>query len=101
MPPPPQMGGGPGAITWVEVFAVLPFGNRTTILTLTGDQLRQAFVVRLATNDFMYTGGDGYTVLAQGTNVLQPGDGLLDVVVDHIKANSPVSAAIEGRIIEN
>ena len=29
----------PGEITWGEVFAVLPFGNRTTILTLTGDQL--------------------------------------------------------------
>ena len=27
----------PGEITWGEVFAVLPFGNRTVILTLTGD----------------------------------------------------------------
>ncbi len=25
--------------------------------------------VRLVTNDFMFTGGDGYTVLAQGTDV--------------------------------
>ena len=32
--------------------------------------------VRFVTNDFMYTGGDGYTVLTQGTNVLQPGDAL-------------------------
>ena len=41
---PPTAGEQPGEITWGEVFAVLPFGNRTTILTLTGDQLRQAFV---------------------------------------------------------
>ena len=34
----------PGEITWGEVFAVLPFGNRTTILTLTGAQLEQAFL---------------------------------------------------------
>ncbi len=29
--------------------------------------------VRLVTNDFMYTGGDGYTIFGQGTDVLQPG----------------------------
>ncbi len=30
----------------------------------------------------MFTGGDGYTVFAQGTNVLQPGDALLDVSIE-------------------
>ena len=115
----------PGEITLGEVFAVLPFGNSTVILTLTGAQLaagvRQRVqprlqpgdlhrslsaglrtggdvhlqrddagghqhgedargprpvtpigptdTVRLVTNDFMFTGGDGYTVLAQGTDV--------------------------------
>ena len=34
----------PGEITWGEMFAVLPFGNRTVILTLTGAQLQQAFL---------------------------------------------------------
>jgi 2',3'-cyclic-nucleotide 2'-phosphodiesterase (5'-nucleotidase family) len=153
---PPSAGEAPGEITWGEVFAVLPFGNRTVILTLTGAQLEQAFLngfspacdpliatgrfpqvsglrvtytcngttpvitgmwkapdgptgtltpigptdsVRLVTNDFMYTGGDGYTALAQGTDVLQPGDALLDVVVDYIAANSPVDPAVEGRIV--
>ena len=41
---PPSAGEQPGEITWGEVFAVLPFGNRTTILTLTGAQLRTAFL---------------------------------------------------------
>ena len=41
---PPSAGEAPGEITWGEVFAVLPFGNRSTILTLTGDQLRTAFL---------------------------------------------------------
>ncbi|HEX5014854.1 MAG TPA: 5'-nucleotidase C-terminal domain-containing protein [Candidatus Limnocylindrales bacterium] len=41
---PPSAGEQPGEITWGEVFAVLPFGNRSTILTLTGTQLRAAFV---------------------------------------------------------
>ena len=55
--------------------------------------------VRFVTNDFMFTGGDGYTVFTQGTNVLQPGDDLLQVAVDYVAANSPVGPVVEGRII--
>jgi 2',3'-cyclic-nucleotide 2'-phosphodiesterase (5'-nucleotidase family) len=153
---PPTAGEQDGEITWGEMFSVLPFGNRTVILTLTGAQLEQAFIngftpfcnpaistgrfpqvsglkvtfacngttpqvtgmwktpqgingpatpigpndsVRFVTNDFMYTGGDGYTIFAQGTNVLQPGDDLLQVAIDYIAANSPVGPVVEGRII--
>jgi 2',3'-cyclic-nucleotide 2'-phosphodiesterase (5'-nucleotidase family) len=155
---PPSAGEKPGEITWGEVFAVLPFGNRSTILTLTGTQIREAFVngftpkcdatfaggtgrfpqisglkvqfhcngklpvidnvwkapngvtgtltpigptdtVRIVTNDFMFTGGDGYTVFAAGTNVAQPGDDLLQVTVDYITANSPVDPRVDGRIV--
>ena len=154
---PPSAGEQPGEITWGEMFAVLPFGNRTVILTLTGADLRAAFVngftpfcqpgfpggtgrfpqisglkvefscsgttpvvvgmwkapngvggtltpigptdsVRLVTNDFMYGGGDGYTVFANGTNVAQPGDGLLEIAVDYVAANSPVDPVVDGRI---
>ena len=109
---------------------MLPFGNRTVILTLTGAKLQEAFTngfppsatrpistgrfpqisglkvqfhcggavardrrdvegaeraggtltpigpadtVRFVTNDFMYTGGDGYTAFAAGTDVASPG----------------------------
>ncbi len=41
---PPSAGEQPGEITWGEVFAVLPFGNRTVIETLTGAQLAQALL---------------------------------------------------------
>ncbi len=47
----------------------------------------------------MLTGGDGYTVFANGTDVLQPGDALLDVSIDYVTANSPVNPAVEGRIV--
>jgi 2',3'-cyclic-nucleotide 2'-phosphodiesterase (5'-nucleotidase family) len=156
---PPSAAEGPCEITWGEMFSVLPFGNRTVILTLTGAQLEQAFLngftpacdpnftggtgrfpqvsglkvtytcngttpavtgmwktpqgiggpetpigpndpVRFVTNDFMYTGGDGYTVFTQGTDVLQPGDALLDVAVDYVDANSPVGPVVEGRIVK-
>jgi 2',3'-cyclic-nucleotide 2'-phosphodiesterase (5'-nucleotidase family) len=41
---PPSAGEQPGEITWGEMFAVLPFGNRSVILTLTGAQLQTAFL---------------------------------------------------------
>lgn len=152
---PPSAGEQPGEITWGEVFSVLPFGNSTVELTLTGAQLRTALIngfapvcdsaistgrfpqvsglqitfdcngttpvitslarvaddqtvtpigdddaVRIVTNDFMFTGGDGYTVLSEGTDVAQTGDVLLQLVVDHIEANSPVSAEEDGRITQ-
>jgi 2',3'-cyclic-nucleotide 2'-phosphodiesterase (5'-nucleotidase family) len=157
---PPSAGEADGEVTWGEVFAVLPFGNRTTLLTLTGTQLEAAFfngfkpvcdpafasltgrfpqisglkatfhcnginpvidgmwktpdgiggpqtpigpadTVRIVTNDFMFGGGDGYTIFASGTNVAQPGDGLLEVTVDYITANSPVAPVVEGRIVRS
>jgi 2',3'-cyclic-nucleotide 2'-phosphodiesterase (5'-nucleotidase family) len=55
--------------------------------------------VRLVTNDFMFTGGDGYTMLASGTDVLLPLDDLLQVAIDYIAANSPVGPVVEGRIV--
>lgn len=154
---PPSAGEQPNQITWGEVFAVLPFGNRTVILTLTGAQLEQAMrngfspvcdpliatgrfpqvsglklsfhcdgtspvvdgmwktpagvngpatpigptdTIRFVTNDFMLTGGDGYTAFNQGTNVQQPGDALLDVTNEYIKVNSPVGPIVEGRIVQ-
>ena len=56
--------------------------------------------VRFVTNDFMFTGGDGYTVFSQGTDAAQPGDDLLDVAVEYVTANSPVSPVVEGRIVK-
>jgi 2',3'-cyclic-nucleotide 2'-phosphodiesterase (5'-nucleotidase family) len=154
---PPSAGEQACEITWGEMFAVLPFSNRTVILTLTGAQLRRAFEngfspvcnsaiatgrfpqisgiratyscngttpevtgmwktpngiggaetpigatdqVRLVTNDFMWTGGDGYTVFTEATNVAQPGDDLLEVSIDYVAAHSPVNPAVEGRIVK-
>ena len=154
---PPTAGEQPGEITWGEMFAVLPFGNRTVILTVTGAQLTADLLnglspacdplintgrfpqvsglkityscsgttptitglwktptgpggtltpvgptdtVRLVTNDFMYTGGDGYTSLALGTDVQQPGDALLDVAIDWVADNSPVAPVVDGRIVK-
>jgi len=53
---------------------------------------------RVATNDYVYQGQDGYTVFQQGTNVSLLGFILHELVAAFIKANSPVSPHVEGRI---
>ncbi|MYD10413.1 MAG: multifunctional 2',3'-cyclic-nucleotide 2'-phosphodiesterase/5'-nucleotidase/3'-nucleotidase [Chloroflexi bacterium] len=56
-------------------------------------------VYRVATNDYMRSGGDGYAILV--TNAMNPydqGSPLDQVVADYIAASSPLSAALEGRI---
>jgi 2',3'-cyclic-nucleotide 2'-phosphodiesterase (5'-nucleotidase family) len=58
--------------------------------------LGPADTVRLVTNDFMFGGGDGYTIFASGTDVAQPGDDLLRVAIDWISAHSPVDPVVEG-----
>lgn len=152
---PPSAGEQPCEITWGEMFAVLPFGNRTMIATYTGDQLTAAFMngfspfcnsaiatgrfpqisglkaqfhcngttpvidgiwkapngvggpltligptdtIRLVTLDFMFGGGDGYTMLSGGTNVANPGDDLLELAIAYVTAHSPVAPVVDGRI---
>ena len=61
--------------------------------------LDPAAVYRVATNDYMRSGGDGYAILV--TNAMNPydqGSPLDQVVADYIAANSPLSVALEGRI---
>ena len=153
---PESAGEGPCVITLGELFAVLPFGNATVVETLTGAQMKTAFLngfrpfcdgvtstgrfpqiaglkvefhcngavavidnlwkapdgptgtltpvldtdtVRFVTNDFMYTGGDGYTIFGAGTDVKLTGDLLLDVMEDYVAANSPVDPVVEGRVV--
>ena len=55
--------------------------------------------VRLVTNDFLYTGGDGYTALMGGTDVVILDRTLLELFADYVSAESPVAPVVEGRIV--
>ena len=54
---------------------------------------------RVATINFLLAGGDGYTVLSQGTNKLDTGLLDVDVTTEYVVARSPVNPQVEGRII--
>jgi 5'-nucleotidase / UDP-sugar diphosphatase len=52
----------------------------------------------VVTNNFLLAGGDGYAVLAQGTDKYDTGFIDVDVTADYIRAHSPVNPQVEGRI---
>jgi 5'-nucleotidase len=54
---------------------------------------------RMVTNSFLIAGGDGYTVLGQGTNKIDTGLLDIDVTAEYIAAHSPVNPQVEGRIV--
>jgi 5'-nucleotidase/UDP-sugar diphosphatase len=54
----------------------------------------------VATNDFMRRGGDGYTVFRdRAVDPYDFGPGLDEALAGYIRANSPVRAATDGRIV--
>jgi 5'-nucleotidase len=79
----------------------LPAGSRVTSITVaaTGQPLDPAANYRVATNDFMYNGGDNYTMFKQGTNpVIYSDQVLYDVLSGYFRQFSPINQQIEGRI---
>jgi 5'-nucleotidase len=142
----------PGDVTLGDVLTVLPFGNLTSTLKLSGKDLQAALengvsqvetgggrfpqvsglrftadlskpagsrilsvevldekgnsqpldpaaIYTVATNDYMRSGGDGYTMLKDNaTDAYDFGRPLDEVLADYIQQNSPVSTDVEGRI---
>lgn len=78
-----------------------PVGDRVRSVTgaATGEPLDPNAAYRVVTNDFMYNGGDEYTTFQQGMNPTIYSDILLsDAMVDYLRAESPITQRVEGRI---
>lgn len=78
-----------------------PDGDRVVSLLVGGASVDPDKLYRLATNDFLARGGDGYTALVGARMIVGPNDALLVSrhVVDHIRKLGTVSAKLEGRVI--
>jgi 5'-nucleotidase len=68
-----------------------PTGSRILSMTLNGTPINPAASYRVTVNSFLASGGDNFFVLAQGTNRQNAGFNDLNVLVDYLQANSPVS----------
>ncbi len=85
-------------VTW-SFNPTRPFGSRVTSVTVNGAPLDPTGTYRVATNNFMATGGDRFTTLTQGTSVVDTGVNLVDTVVRYLNASSPVDPQVEGRLV--
>ena len=76
----------------------LPAGSRVQSVALDGGTpiQRDGTVYTLATNDFVNLGGDGYTVLADGTGTTR--EVMADVLLAYIQQQGSVAPVIDGRI---
>ena len=79
-----------------------PRGTRVLDVKVAGKPLDPGAIYRLATNEYMMAGGDGYASLIKGKPIVDASGGPLmaNVVMDYITARGSVSPVLEGRIVE-
>lgn len=79
-----------------------PKGQRVLNVTVGGRPLDTSATYRVATNDYMLGGGDGYAALSKGRTVIDGSGGMLlsNVVMAYIEGRKTVAPRVEGRITE-
>ena len=75
-------------------------GARVQTVTVNGKPLDPAATYKLATNDYMIGGGDGYTAFGKGKVLVDPSAAHLMAsdVIDYITAKKTVDVKVDGRI---
>ena len=75
-------------------------GSRVQTVTVNGKPLDPAATYKLATNDYMIGGGDGYTAFSKGKVLVDPSAAHLMAsdVIDYITAKKTIDAKVDGRI---
>jgi len=77
-----------------------PAGSRVVAVEVAGKPLDPQATYRVATNDFMLRGGDGYTAFAEGEVILNELEGklLADDVMAFIGKAGTIAPKVEGRV---
>ena len=77
-----------------------PAGERVVEVLVGGAPLDDAATLKLATNDFIGEGGDGYAMLIDKPRIIDANAGSLMArqVIDHIDAAGTIAPAAEGRV---
>ncbi|KFE34575.1 bifunctional metallophosphatase/5'-nucleotidase [Thioclava atlantica] len=80
--------------------ASAPAGSRVVSVTVGGEPLDKDKLYKVATNDYMLSGGDGYTALGGGKVLVNAGNGNLmaNDVINYIEAKGTVAPKLDGRI---
>jgi 2',3'-cyclic-nucleotide 2'-phosphodiesterase (5'-nucleotidase family) len=85
----------------VEFDARAPVGSRVVSVQVNGEPLDPARRYKVATNNFMLAGGDGYSAFGKGRVLIGPTDGklLANEVMAYVRQRAPVAPRPEGRIV--
>ncbi len=74
-----------------------PAGSKVSGMKINGVAVEPATTYRVTVNNFLAAGGDGFTTLTAGTNLLT-GEIDLDAFIAYLGANSPVAPGPQNRI---
>ena len=85
----------------IEADVQRPPGSRLTAIRVGKEPLDDARTYRVAVNDFLSRGGDGYTMFADASRLLPDPDAplLINEVMDYVRALGTVRTGVEGRIV--
>jgi 2',3'-cyclic-nucleotide 2'-phosphodiesterase (5'-nucleotidase family) len=77
-----------------------PAGSRIVGVEVGGAPLEMGRMYKLATNDYVQGGGDGYEALSRGKPLIDASGATLmaSMVMDYIAKKGEVAPAVEGRI---
>ena len=84
-----------------EVELKEPVGSRVKSVRIDGRPLDPAKTYRLATNDFMGRGGDGYRAFVGAKNLIDASASQLmaSQVIDHVAKAGTIAPKVEGRVV--
>jgi len=77
-----------------------PKGARVLAVTVGGKPLDNARTYKVATNDYIARGGDGYAVFKRGKVIIDAAGGTLMAtqVINHVARLGTIAPKVEGRI---
>ena len=86
----------------IEVDPKRAAGDRIVAISVGGAPLDDARIYKVAINDFLARGGDGYVWFRDAKHVLPEGDSplLANAVMAHVKSLGTIRNAVEGRILQ-
>ncbi len=99
----PDAAGGFPQVSGVTVAAdaARPAGQRIVTIAIGGVPLDEARIYKLATNDFLARGGDGYLSFREGKQIIRDYDGPLmaNEVMAYLRKTGTVRAGAGGRVV--
>jgi len=85
----------------IEADVSKPAGRRVVSIKVAGEPVQESVFYKVATNDFMARGGDGYVTFRDAKQLIRDFDGPLVVneVMAYVRGVGTVRTGVEGRVI--